>query len=469
MGPGVTALTRISRGTNSAASVRANDRSAALAAPYVALAAIPLTLAMEVVRTTEPPRFISGANFCTAKSGPLAFRLEALLPLLDLRKQQVNKTEGAPFKIFEGTCGYRRGMTARDWLSANRVSLNVVDPALGVPFYLTLVGSPEQIPFEFQYELDIYWGVGRIHFRTADEFANYAKSVVDYETIATVPTSRRIAVFAPQHDFARATQMFVRMVANPLSSGVAPWGRIGERQKFNVTSCLAEEATKVRLADLLRSGSAVLFSGSHGMSFRTDDNRQPDMQGAIVCQDWAGLGAITDADWFAASDVPADANIHGFIHFFFACFGGGYPQFDTFDRLNDQPRQIAAKPMLSRLPQALLAHPRGGALATLAHVDRAWAYSFISDRGGAQLQGFRDVLGRILRGERIGLATDQFNVRWAVLSTELSEVVQEKQNGKVISNAEISSRWVARDDARNYVIFGDPAVRPRVEDMPVLV
>ena len=46
MGPGVTALTRISRGTNSAASVRANDRSAALAAPYVALPAIPLTLAI---------------------------------------------------------------------------------------------------------------------------------------------------------------------------------------------------------------------------------------------------------------------------------------------------------------------------------------------------------------------------------------------------------------------------------------
>ena len=42
---------------------------------YVAFPAIPLTLAIEVVRTTEPPRFMSGANFCTAKSGPLAFRL----------------------------------------------------------------------------------------------------------------------------------------------------------------------------------------------------------------------------------------------------------------------------------------------------------------------------------------------------------------------------------------------------------
>src|SRR5271165_1305845 len=70
-----TALTRIPRGSSSAANTRAKDRSAALAAPYAARVGIPLTLAIEVVRTTAPPRFISGASFCTAKNGPLAFRL----------------------------------------------------------------------------------------------------------------------------------------------------------------------------------------------------------------------------------------------------------------------------------------------------------------------------------------------------------------------------------------------------------
>jgi hypothetical protein len=62
MGPGVTALTRISRGSNSAASVRANERSAALAAPYAALPGIPLTLATEVVRTIESPQFMKGTR-----------------------------------------------------------------------------------------------------------------------------------------------------------------------------------------------------------------------------------------------------------------------------------------------------------------------------------------------------------------------------------------------------------------------
>src|SRR5271168_4622736 len=75
VGPGDTALTRIPRGRSSAANTRAKDRSAALAPPYAARRGIPLTLAVEVVRTTAPPWLISGASFWTAKNGPLAFRL----------------------------------------------------------------------------------------------------------------------------------------------------------------------------------------------------------------------------------------------------------------------------------------------------------------------------------------------------------------------------------------------------------
>ena len=277
-------------------------------------------------------------------------------------------------------------------------------------------------------------------------------------------------MFATEHDFDRATQLFARQVARPLSADengrpAALWSRAG----FTLDAVIGQSSTRSVLADVLCGQSqacpALLVSGTHGVECPIDDPRQFDVQGAIVCQDWAGYGAIKPEHWFAASDIPADAKLHGMIHFFFACYGGGCPEFDNYERVSKEPRRIAKKPFFSRLPQAMLSHPNGGALAVFAHVDRAWAYSFEGQRGGPQVQGFREVIGRLLRGQRVGQATDMFNVRWAAISTELSELQGDVMHGADVPTRTLGNLWVSRDDARNYMIFGDPAVRLRVEDM----
>jgi hypothetical protein len=396
---------------------------------------------------------------------------DALQPLIDHRRAQ---TEQGPFVIYEGPVGYRPGETALEWLGRQKVRLDVVNPDKGVPYYLLIVGSPEAIPFEFQYLLDLYWGVGRLWFDTPSEFRQYAESVVVYETAQRVPTSRQVALFATSHDFDAATQLFTRYVAKPLADGEGQRPvPIGERQKFRRRQFFGEDATKAAL-DLIYRGAttngtpALVFSGSHGMEFDPDDPRQADAQGALVCADWGGFGSIKENAWFAAADVPTDANLLGMMHFLFACYGGGCPQLDNFDRLNRSPKKIAAVPFLSRLPRSLLTHPKGGSLACLAHVERAWAYSFQSDKGGSQSQGFRDVIGRLLRGERMGQATDSFNIRWAALSTELADVLNDLRFGADVPLKKLGQMWVARDDARNFLVLGDPAVRLRVEDMPEL-
>lgn len=390
---------------------------------------------------------------------------DALKPLLDHRK-----ANAVPFKVFDGPQGYLKGDTAETWLARHNVRMDVVNPELGVPFYLLIVGPADEIPFEFQYSLDIYWAVGRLWFETADEFRQYAESVIQYETVPTVPTSRHAVMFATEHDFDAATQLFMRQVARPLATGESGSSSIWTRQKFGLETFFGDDATKSTLADILRGKEhrtpALLFSGSHGMEFALDDPRQSDSQGAIVCQDWGGFGNIKKEHWFASSDVPADAKLQGMIHFFFACHGGGCPELDNYDRLEKQPRRIAQKPFFSRLPQRMLSHPQGGALAGLAHIERAWAYSFQGQRGGPQIQGFRDVIGRLLRGERIGQATDMFNIRWAALSTELAELRVDLLRGANVPLKTLGNLWVARDDARNFMIFGDPAVRLRVDDMP---
>lgn len=395
---------------------------------------------------------------------------DALKPLLDHRKAR-----GAePFVVYEGATTYRAGDTASAWLERRGVRMDVVDPAKGVPFYLLIVGSPHAIPFTFQYSLDLYWAVGRLWFDTAEEFRGYAESVVAYETAAGVQTTRQVAVFAPEHDFDAATQLFNRQVAAPMINGEGTKPvPLGQRQKFAVRSFLAGDASKAALGRIFAGKvdggpPALLFSGGHGMAFERADARQVQAQGALVCQDWPAFGDITENHWFAATDLPSSAQVHGLVHFLFACYGGGTPSHDEFDRANAQPKQIADAPFIAKLPQALLAHPAGGTLAVLAHVERAWAYSFQSGKGSPQIQGFRDVIGRLLRGERIGQATDIFNIRWSALSTALADLQIEKQHGADISAKTLGKMWIARDDARNFMVIGDPAVRLRVEDMPAL-
>ena len=110
---------------------------------------------------------------------------DALRPLIEHRK-----ATASPFVIYDGPTSVRPGESAQAWLSRQGVRMDVVDPAKGVPFYLLIVGPPDAIPFEFQYVLDIYWGVGRLWFDTVDEFRQYAESVVRYETGSAVPTTR---------------------------------------------------------------------------------------------------------------------------------------------------------------------------------------------------------------------------------------------------------------------------------------
>lgn len=388
---------------------------------------------------------------------------QALQPLLEHRRAQA----GELFKVLEGPAP---GESATDWIARNGATLDVVDPYKGIPYFLLLIGSPESIPFEFQYKLDIYWAVGRLFFPSTDEYARYAEGVVAYETAPVVKTRRQVALFATEHDFDVATRLFTNKVAKPLVSPAGHYGALGSKQKFALRPYLGADATKENLGKILMGQDnegvpALLFSGTHGMAFALDDARQSATQGALVCQDWPGYGSIAADHWFAAADLPAAADLSGLIHFCFACYSGGCPREDDFARTAAGPRPIAERPMIARLPQALLAHPGGGALASLGHIDRAWAYSFTSERNSGQEQGMRDVLARILAGQRIGHATDQFNIRWGALSTDLTELLQDMKFGRQVPDRELAQRWIARDDARNYCILGDPAVRLRVDAM----
>src|SRR5262249_22855036 len=162
----------------------------------------------------------------------------------------------------------------------------------------------------------------------------------------------------------------------------------------------------------------------------------------------------------AATDVSDDSRVHGLIAFFFACYGAGTPALDSFGVTpGQQPLRLAPEPLVAALPRRLLAHPGGGALAVFGHVDRAWTPSIRPPDVPTQLQPFRNLIGRVLRGEPVGVALDDFRDRYVSRSLALlPEPDQPPLRGRELARA-----WLERNDARNFVLLGDPAVRLRPE------
>ena len=212
---------------------------------------------------------------------------------------------------------------------------------------------------------------------------------------------------------------------------------------------------------------SFLFTASHGLSWPKGHADQTAQQGALLCQDWPGVGSKPDpSHCLTAADLDDDARVHGLIAFLFACYGAGTPATDHF--LADRSKAavpIAEAPFVAALPQRLLTHPGGGALAVIGHVERAWGYSIRPAGLGNRLLPFRNLLGRVLRGDPVGLATKDFSDRYAAASMRLLNLSGGTNPAARPRDAETAALWVERNDAQNYVLLGDPAVRLRIDAM----
>ena len=379
---------------------------------------------------------------------------EALSELLELRQKQA----GERYREYLGAEGYRPGETKNKWLARHGMGPGPADPDK-VPYYLLVVGDPETIPYRFQNQVDVQYAVGRLHFDTLDEYAAYARSVVQAET-GQVKLPKQAAFFGVRTPNDQATLLSADHMVKPLSA------KIGEQAGWQVNTWLEAQATKANLASLINGGKTptLLYTASHGMGFPKDDPRQLPHQGALLCQDWPGPGkwkqAIPTDFYFSADDVGSEARLLGSMAFFFACYGAGTPRLDEFaQQATRQRAEIAAQSFIARLPRRLLGHPKGGMLAVVGHVERAWGYSFMWDRAGEQLTVFESTLQGVMGGKPIGYALEYFNDRYAEISSDLTAMIEDLNFGGKVDEVALAGMWTANNDARAYVIIGDPAVR----------
>lgn len=390
-----------------------------------------------------------------APNTPPAVR-DALKPLVEQRKSK----SGRHFKEIE----YVPGETPGAFLTRFNVAWGSVQPHR-LPYHLLLVGSPEDIPFEFQYQLDIEYSVGRLHFDgdAVEPYATYVKNVLEYEASAIVPRPREVGFFAPVHGGDVPTQMAFRHFIRPLSERQDEDGPTHVLEQVQATAKVltGAEASREKLQQWLGGGSsqpAVIWTSGHGMAFDATDPEQAALQGALLTGDWSGFNTMERKHYLAGSDLGSDADLRGMVAFLFACFGAGTPKIDSYPGASGERREIAPRSFIAALPQAMLAR---GALGVIGHIDIAYGYSF-KPRGvkSPQVGPYSNCLGYLLSGKCLGTATCDLSGRAATLGAQVADTLL---SNKPATPTETVAMWCERNDARGYVLLGDPSIRLRFQ------
>lgn len=373
-------------------------------------------------------------------------RRQALEPLLEYRRQQAGNryfeldvsADESPFQFLE-----RQG-----------TGLGPIDPTR-VPYHLLIAASPEEVSFTFQSELGATHSVGRLDAGDLDGMTAYAQRLVDFET-AESASPRHAAFFGVEHRDDPLTRLSVEYLVGGLEKKIA-WAN----QAWRVSTYMRHAADKHTLKRLLHDTEqrpALLFTASHGLQCRPG-TRQKAYQGALICSDFPGpkawRGRLPDEYLFAAHDVPSDLDLSGLVLCSFACYSAGVPRFDSYSE--SSPKILAERPFVAPLANALL---RQGALGVIGHVDVTFEQSFLGSGSNPQLSTFESLISAILAGCPLGHAMDYMASRYAQLAVRIASTVRRAQRWEPDrSPLPAFQTWAAFEDAKNFLLLGDPAAR----------
>ena len=353
-----------------------------------------------------------------------------------------------------------------DWVLNNLTPFGFDEP----PYYLLIVGSPQQVPFRFQSFLSSTFAVGRLDFNALDDLAAYIEKILVLEDSAQPLVNRQAVFLAPDGGKGDATFFSRRYMAEPLAHLVE--NALG----VPVARLFGENATRSRVQDTLHTSSpALVYAASHGLgALKQPLEFQKQFNGAIICQQEESGQALQDRLFSAGDIIIEKPFLDGCVFFQFACFGYGTPSLSDFSHWRDGviPSRNASTDFVAAFPKRMLAHLHGP-IAFIGHVDMAWLYGFaepgevdLFEWWNPRLKPFAQALEGLLSTQPVGLALHEMNKRYNNLNAYLTNLFDsihllESRNDEELMK-KIAYSYVVRNDAQNFMIFGDPAARLRL-------
>jgi hypothetical protein len=347
------------------------------------------------------------------------------------------------------------------------------------PRYLLLAGDPTRLPFSLQIDLAAAGAiVGRATFDGAhatSDLQTYANKVVELEKAANPRPKNEAIVFATDGGTKDPTYFSHHYMASPIISALkAP------TVNYDVTTLVEAKATKAALLDAMSTGHpAFVFTASHGAGQPATAglSKQRAANGAPGCALDGNAAGLTGWDWLLADELPAGPLCPGGMVVQFACFSYGTSSQSGFSKwLGGSNAFDADSPFVASLPMRLLANP-DGPVAFVGHVDVAVLHGFDDpanpipiDEAHPRLEPFLTVVRQAaVELAPVGYALREFHERASKFSSEIVTTFDELKNKGIdvedldeANQLKLIDKVIRRNDAMNFLLFGDPAARIRV-------
>lgn len=340
--------------------------------------------------------------------------------------------------------------------------------------YVLILGDVDQFPLNRQIDLSLRDFVGRLAFENEADYKTYVDKVIALETNSNRVISNKSLFLAPIHPGPDESPDPTFYSATYLVPEVM---RVVQNAGGQVIPLVKDDATKKNFVKAAEEQTpALVFTASHGLPPVANQTIAFNKQYTGAIQFPHKPGVFWPDKVFSGDDVanwPSDKPLfEGSVFFQFACYGYGSPAKTDYSVWNAKyPNPFPGEEYISALPRKLLAHPKGP-IAFVGHLDLALIEGMSTPQllhvqNGAQrdtrLMPFRSSLKDLFNPAPTAysmwdMKEEYFNnlhlqVNYALLRFQQMQSWNEEQKSAYVS------RWLALTDAKNYLVFGDPAAK----------